>query len=189
LRCSLYRWKGLEVLISKMALHEPFGHLQHKLWSKEGLGDKLTVWFPTTKSRESTRPWCVQVECETPLESSWEELQVFFRPHPNQRSELGVMSSQSLGSPIRDSFKTPLWESNPRQFQDSSLGIPGLKAIRMQVRRNNAENTIWGKVVASPKFKSWWVKWVRVARGLSQHQEWFRMWSNQLVGWFWYRTK
>jgi hypothetical protein len=51
-------------------LDKPFGHLQHKLWSKEGPGVKLTVWLPTTKSQESIRPGCVQVECSTPLESS-----------------------------------------------------------------------------------------------------------------------
>jgi hypothetical protein len=39
-----------------MALHGPFGHLQHKLWQKERSGVKLAVWFPTTKSRESTDP-------------------------------------------------------------------------------------------------------------------------------------
>jgi hypothetical protein len=59
----------------KMASHEPFGHLQHKLWSKEGSGFKLPVWLPTTKSRESTRSRCVQVDCDTPLKSSWGELQ------------------------------------------------------------------------------------------------------------------
>jgi len=69
------------------------------------------IWLPTTKSRESTRPRCVQVECDTPLESSWGELQICFRPHPNRSSELGVMSSQSPGSPIRDNFGTPPWES------------------------------------------------------------------------------
>jgi hypothetical protein len=83
----------------KMVLHEPLEHLQHKLWSKEGSGVKLAIWLPTTKSRELTQPRCVQVECDTPLESSWEELQVCFRPHPNQRSEMGVMSSQSPRSP------------------------------------------------------------------------------------------
>jgi hypothetical protein len=36
--------------MSKMASREPFGHLQHKLWSKEGPGVKLAVWFPTAKS-------------------------------------------------------------------------------------------------------------------------------------------
>jgi len=75
--------------MSKMALHEPFGHLQHKLWQKERMGVKL----------ESSRPWCVQVECDTQLESSQGELQICFRPHPNRRSEQKVMNSQSLGSP------------------------------------------------------------------------------------------
>jgi hypothetical protein len=64
-------------------------------------------------------------------------------------------------------------ESNPGQFRDSSLGVPGLKAIWMRVWGSNAENTIWGKVVASPESGPWWVKWVSVARGLSQHQECF----------------
>jgi hypothetical protein len=72
-------------------------------------------------------------------------------------------------------------ESKSGQFRDSSLGVPGIKAIWMWVRRSNAENTIWGKVVASPESGSWWVKWVRVAHGLSQHQGCFRRWTNQLV--------
>jgi hypothetical protein len=40
--------------MSKMPLHWSFGHLQPKLWAKEGPGVKLTIWLPTTKSREST---------------------------------------------------------------------------------------------------------------------------------------
>jgi len=70
------------------------------------------------------------------------------------------------------------WESKPGQFRDSSLGIPRIKAIWMGVWRSNVENTIWGKVVASPESGPWWVKWVRVACGLSQHQECFRRWTN-----------
>jgi hypothetical protein len=58
-------------------------------------------------------------------------------------------------------------ESKPGQFQDSSLGVPGIKAIWMRVRWSNAENTIWGKVVASPESGPWWVQWVKVAPGLS----------------------
>ncbi len=98
-----------------MALHGPFGHLQHKLRAKEGLGVKLAIWLLTTKSRESTRPWCVQGECDTPLESSQGELEVCFRPHPNQRFEKKIMTSQSLGSSNRDSFWTPLWESRDKK--------------------------------------------------------------------------
>jgi len=72
-------------------------------------------------------------------------------------------------------------DSKPGQFWDSSLGVPGIKTIWMQVRRNNVENIIWGKVVASPESGPWWVKWVRVARGLSQHQGCFQRWTNPLV--------
>jgi hypothetical protein len=87
-----------------MALHEPFGHLQHKLCVKEGSEVKL----PTIKSRESTRRRRVQAECDTLLESSQGELQVCLRFDSNRRSEQGVMSCQSLGSPNRDNFKTIL---------------------------------------------------------------------------------
>ncbi len=79
---------------------------------------KLTIWLPTTKSQESTRPQCVQVECNTPLKSSWQELQVCFRTHPNRRSEQRVMTSQSGKSPNQDSFRTPPWES----WDKKSLG-------------------------------------------------------------------
>ncbi len=76
---------------------------------------RVAVWFSTTKSRESTRPRCVQMECNTPLESSQKELQVCFRPHPNLRSEQRVMNSQSPESPNQDSFETPLWESRDKK--------------------------------------------------------------------------
>jgi hypothetical protein len=55
LNYSLYRWKGLEVQMSKMASHVLFRHLKHKLWTKEGSRVKLPVWLPTTKNRESTQ--------------------------------------------------------------------------------------------------------------------------------------
>jgi len=45
-----------------MALHEPFKHLKHKLWSKERLKVELSIRLPTPKSRESTRPWCAQMD-------------------------------------------------------------------------------------------------------------------------------
>jgi hypothetical protein len=109
--------------MSKMASYEPFGHLQHKLWSKEGPRVKLAIWLLTTKSQESTRPRCVQVECNTLLGSFWEELQVCFRPHPNRRSELGVMSSQSPGSPNRTISK--LFLGSPGTKSHSDVGAMG----------------------------------------------------------------
>jgi hypothetical protein len=99
----------------KMGSHEPFGHLQHKLWQKERSKVKLAVWLPTTKSRESTWPRCVQVKCNTSLESSWWGLQLCFRPHHDQMSAKEVMCPQSCGSPNS-------WNSG------LSLGSPGTKS-------------------------------------------------------------
>jgi hypothetical protein len=99
----------------KIVSHESFGHLQHKSWSKEGSGIKLAIWLPTTKSSESTRSRYVQVECDTPLERSWRELQLCFRLHPNSRLELEVLSFQSPGNPNQDSFRTPPWESRDKK--------------------------------------------------------------------------
>jgi len=105
-----------------MASHEPFGHLQPKLWAKEGPGVKLAIW-PTTKSRESTSSRRLQMKCDNALESSRGELQLWFRPHSNRRSEPGVMSVQSPKSPTRDSFGTPPWESRENvPFGCSSRG-------------------------------------------------------------------
>jgi hypothetical protein len=67
-----------------------------------------------TKSRESTWSRCAQVECDTSLERSGGELQLWFRSHSNQRLESSDMSSQSLKSPNQDSFGTPSWESREK---------------------------------------------------------------------------
>jgi hypothetical protein len=97
--------------MSKMGSHEPFEDLQHKLWQKERSGIKLAVWFSTTKNQESTWLWCVQVKWNTLLESSWRELQVCFRPHPDWKYEQKVISLQSDKSPNRNNFGTLPWES------------------------------------------------------------------------------
>jgi hypothetical protein len=108
--------------MSKMALHEPFGHLQPKLWAKEGPGIKLAVWLPTTKSRESTSFWHTLTKCDMTLESYWGELQLWFRPHPDQRLGRGATKSQSPRTPTRDSFGTPPWESREKKSFGCSLG-------------------------------------------------------------------
>jgi hypothetical protein len=65
------------------------------------------------------------------------------------------------------------------------FGSPGKRAIWMQVRRRVAENTIWGKVVASPESRSWWVKWIQGCPWLVPTLKMCRMNYNQLVGWIW----
>jgi len=80
-------------------------------------------------------------------------------------------------------------ESKLGQFRDSSLGVLVIKAIGMRVPRSNAENIIWGKVVASPESGPWWVKWVQGYPWLVPTPKVCRMSSNQLVGWFGCRTE
>jgi hypothetical protein len=127
----------------------PFGHLKHKLWSKEKLGVKLTIWLPTTKSHESIQFPYVQVACDISLKSSQPRLQLFFGPHCYQRFAHEVMHPQSCGSPSYGNFGIPTWESWDK------------KSFGMWSPWKGAQYTIRGKVAASPKFELWWVLWVR----------------------------
>jgi hypothetical protein len=95
---------------------------QPKLWAKKGSGVKLAIWLPTIKSRESTRIWCLQEECNMALEFSQKGLQDWFIAHPNRRSEQEVMVAQSPRNVNRDSFEIPLWESREKVPFKSSLG-------------------------------------------------------------------
>jgi hypothetical protein len=91
--------------MSKMGLHDPFGHLKHNLWPKE-----RPVWLPTTKSWESTQFPCVQVACDMMLERFWRGLQLRFRPHPDRSFAEEVIVPQSHGSSNLGDFGTPKWE-------------------------------------------------------------------------------
>jgi hypothetical protein len=84
--------------MSKMGSHCSFGHLKGKLWAKEGPGVKLTVWLPTTKSRESTSSQHPIWECNTALESSRRGLQLCFRPRRDQTLQSGDICVQSPGT-------------------------------------------------------------------------------------------
>jgi hypothetical protein len=143
-----------------MATHWSFGHLQPKLWAKEGSGVKLTVWLPTTKSQESTCYRRALQKCDMVLERSLQGLQLWFRPRPNPRFGRGAMKSQSPGTPTG---------TISGQLRDSISGVPGKSAIRMPLPRANAEYTIGSKVVAYSRV------WAVVslvcpsARGKSQH--------------------
>jgi hypothetical protein len=58
------------------------------------------------------------------LESSRGELQLWFRPHSNWRSEPRGMSAQSPKNPTRDSFGTPPWDSQEKvPFRCGSRGV------------------------------------------------------------------
>jgi hypothetical protein len=130
--------------MSKMGSHDPFGHLKHKLWPKERWRVKLPIWLWTTKSQES--PWfpCVQMSCHIPLKSSWQGLQLCFKPHLNQRFSHKVMSPQICRTP-----------------NFGKMGVSRQNDIWVLVPWPCIEYTIKGKVVASLKSGLWWILWVR----------------------------
>jgi hypothetical protein len=128
-----------------MASHWPFGHLQPKLWAKEGPEVKLALWLPTTKSQESTSSRPPNWECDTSLKRSCQGLQVWFRPRRDQISQSGVMSSQSPRTP-------PGTISG--QFRDSNPGVPGKNDIRAWVPRSVTEYIIGSKVVAYSRVRA-----------------------------------
>jgi hypothetical protein len=99
--------------MSKMGSHDPFRHLQHKLWPKERSGVKLIIWLPTTRSRELTWFPCVQVACNTSLESSQRGLQLWFNPCPDRRFTQEVL--QSCKTLNLGDFETPIWESRDKK--------------------------------------------------------------------------
>jgi hypothetical protein len=143
-----------------MASHWPFGHLQPKLWAKEGPGIKLAVWLPTTKSQESTRSRRALWECDMALKSSFRGLQLWFKPCPNPRSGRGATKSQSPGTPTG---------TVSGQLRDSISGIPGKSDIRMPLPRSNAKYTIGSKVVAYSRVQAVVSLVCPSARGKSQH--------------------
>ncbi len=89
--------------------------------------------------------------CHLLLENFRQWLQLFFGPHLNERFVQKVMGLQSCGSP---NFMTP------------NMWIPGQNDIWVLALWPNIENTIRGKVVASPKSRSWWILWVCVCSWL-----------------------
>jgi hypothetical protein len=114
----------------KMGSHDPFGHLKHKLWPKERLGVKLIVWLLTTKNQKLTRFICVQVACDTPLESSWRGLQLCFRPHLNLRSAHKVMGLQSRRSPeTKCHLNVSLVERHIVYYKGKGGGFPQVWAM------------------------------------------------------------
>ncbi len=158
--------------MSKMGSHDPFGYFKNKLWPKEGLGVKLSIWFSTIKSQES--PWftCVQVACHIPLKRYQQRLQLFFRPRLNWRFAKEVMGLQSRGSLHFKNFGTP------------NLGVLGQNDIWVLASWPGTKNTIKGKVVASVEFGPWWILWIRVCPWLMRAPKVLQLCINHFVIWF-----
>jgi len=135
--------------MSKMALHGPFGHWQHKLWQKERSGVKLTIWLSTIKSQESTRP--------DPNVCRWNVIHRWKALEEKYKFALDLILIGGLNKELWP-CKVPRIQTGTISGQEESRDK---KVIRMWVPQRSTEYTIWGKVVTSFEFGLWWVMWVQ----------------------------
>jgi hypothetical protein len=127
--------------MSKIGSHHPFGYLKHKLWPKERSGIKWPIWLATTKSRESLRFPCVQVTCHISLKSSWQGVQLCFKP-PLQLK----VCTQRYGPP-------KLQESQFQEFRNSHLEVPRQNVIWVLALWLGTKYTISGEGGGSPQVR------------------------------------
>ncbi len=181
----LYHWKALGTYMFEMGSHCSFGHLKHKLWPKEGLGVKLPVWLLTRKSRESTRFTWLQMTCHIPLESSWRELQLFFRLHFNLKSSRKVMGLQSPGSPSWRDFRTPTRESHGSLGREKPFGCEPVERSRIYYKgEGDGFSQVWAVVSLVCPCCPWLVLAPKVLQLCTNHFVWVvcrPMWMNKLI--------
>jgi hypothetical protein len=128
--------------------------------AKEGLGVKLAVWLPTTKSRESTSSRHPIWECNTALERSRRGLQLWFKPRRDRMWESRVMSSQKSQDSNRDNFGT---------ISGLQLGNPGNLCHLDVASAMSCRVYYTGEGGGFPRVRAVVCLVVQSARGLSQH--------------------
>ncbi len=140
-----------------MPSHWQFGHLQPKLWAKEGPGVKLAIRLPTTKSRNRCLP---DVRFGSTI-WRWKDL--------DEEYNFGLdLVAIQLCSWELWRFKVLGVPSG--QNRDSISGVPGICAIWMPPPWRAAENTIGSKVVAYSPSPGRGEFCGPSAHGKSQHQ-------------------
>jgi hypothetical protein len=145
-----------------MPSHWQLGHLQPKLWAKEGSGVKLAVWLPTTKSRESTSSRRPIWACDMALERSRWGLQLCFIPRRNRRSGREDMTSQTPGTPTGT-------------ISGLQLGSPGNLCHLDVASTTSYREYYMGEGAGFPRVRAVVSLVCPSARGKSQHQRVSRM--------------
>ncbi len=101
--------------MSKMGSHDPFGHLQHKLWQKETMGVKIDSLTPDHKKLGIDRTFMRAGGMQHVIGHFRRKLQLCFRPHLDRRSEYEIIAPQNCESVNLRNFRTPLWESRDKK--------------------------------------------------------------------------
>jgi len=139
--------------MSKMALYEPLDICSPSYGQKKG---RESNWqFDSRPLKVRNQP--LLDICKRSAIGHWKALKESYNFGSNLSKRVTTLVQISFQSEVgAKRYEFPKFrESNPGQFQDSSLGVSRKSAIRMWLPRSDAKNTIWGKVVASPEFGPW----------------------------------
>jgi len=116
--------------MSKIASHEPFGHLQHKLWQKERPRVKLVIWFPTRGS--ATHRWKALKENYKfalnliPIGGLSKQLWICKIPGV----QIGTVSRLPLGSPgTKSHLDVGAAERHREYYMGEGGGFPRIRAV------------------------------------------------------------
>jgi hypothetical protein len=152
-----------------MGLHDPFGHLTHKLWPKEGSKVKLAIWLPPTKSHDF-------VMCRWRATYHWKPLD------NDYNFSLDLISIRGL--------KTKLWAH--KVVEVPTLGILGLPLGSPRTKCHLgvglvARHKVYSKGEGGDfphKSKPWWILWVWICPWFILTPKAFQLCTNQLIVWF-----
>jgi hypothetical protein len=152
--------------MSKMGSHDPFGHLKHKLWPKEGPWIKLPLKVSN---------------CPKFLMYKWRA-----KYHWKDFDEGYDFASNLI---LSESLHTKLWPPKVAEIlivgiSGLTLGSPGTKWHLGAGPWPATKYNIKGKVVASPKFGPWWILWIQVCPWFIIEPKVFQLCTNQLIVWF-----
>jgi hypothetical protein len=157
LQSSLYHWKTLETYMFKMGSHDPFGNLKHKLWPKEGLKVKSSIWIPV-----KVKNFLNFLACRYFATYFWKSLDEGYN------FALDLTSIEGL--------HTKLWAPKItgvqfKEFWDSNLRISGQNGIWVLALWPSTKNIIKGKWWPPPNPSCDESCEFVFAHGLSMHQK------------------
>jgi len=127
-----------------------------QVMGKRRSGVKLTVWLPSTKSRESTSSRCPILECDMALESSRGELQFW-------------LNLVAIGFCSREIWTVKVSGLQPRTISGLQLGSPKKKSHLDVALTESCKEYYMGEGGGFPRVRAVVSLVCPSARGLSQH--------------------
>jgi len=154
--------------MSKMGLHDPFRHLKHKLWPKEGWKPNLQFDSRSLKVKNHLN----FLSCRWHATYRWKALDESYNFGLDLISIGGLHAKLWVPKVVEDPIV---------RITGFPLGSPKTKCHLDVGLWKGIEYTIRGKVVASPKSGPWWVLWIQVCPWFLLAPKVLQLCTNHLV--------